>query len=186
MKWNNHINNIAAKGNRNLGFIKRNLRACTKEIKNLAYCSLVRPSLEYCSAVWDPHTTELTSKLEAVQRRAARFVLNKYERLSSVTNMLQDLHWSTLDNRRKITRLSVFNKACQGHLAIPIENLLHPVKRPTRRTHSKSYINIASSIDTYKFSFIPRTVVDWNLLPEHLVNIQKPKLFKESLKQHLK
>ena len=42
MKWNNHINNIAAKGNRNLGFIKRNLKACTKDIKQLAYFSLCK------------------------------------------------------------------------------------------------------------------------------------------------
>lgn len=184
MKWNNHIHNITAKGNRNLGFIKRNLKACTKDIKELAYCSLVRPSLEYCSAVWDPYTSELTSKLEAVQRRAARFVSNNYERQSSVTKMLQDLHWQTLSTRRKITRLSVFQKSCQGHLAIPIESLLHPVNRPTRRTHSKSFINIPTSSDTYKHAFIPRTVTDWNLLPEEIISIQKPKAFKDQLKQH--
>jgi hypothetical protein len=184
MKWNNHINCIAAKGNRNLGFVKRNLRGCTQDIKQLAYYTLVRPSLEYCGAVWDPHTADLTNKLESVQRRAARFVSNNYDWHSSVTTMLKDLNWTTLTTRRKITRLSVFQKAYQGHLAIPVESLLHPVSRPTRRTHSKSFINVAASTDTYKFSFLPRTVVNWNLLPESIIAIQDPQAFKEQLQNH--
>lgn len=185
MRWNNHVNVIAAKGNRNLGFVKRNLKACTQDIKNLAYCTLVRPSLEYCGAVWDPHTADLTSKLEAVQRRGARFVLHDYDWQSSVTRMMQQLDWKPLANRRKITRLSIFQKACQGHLAIPIENLLHPVTRPTRKTHSKAFINISTKTDIYKYSFIPRTVTEWNLLPDSIIQTQDTKAFKEQLKHHL-
>ncbi len=184
MKWNNHVNNICAKGNRNLGFVKRNLKACTQDIKNLAYCTLVRPSLEYCGAIWDPHTADLTSKLEAIQRRAARFVVNDYNWQSSVTRMMQELNWKSLTTRRKINRISVFQKACQGHLAIPTESLLHPVTRPTRRTHSKSFINISSKSDSYKYSFIPRTVADWNQLPEPIIQIQDSKAFKAALNNH--
>ena len=34
----------------------------------------MRPLLEYACSVWDPYTEENISRLEAVQRRAARFV----------------------------------------------------------------------------------------------------------------
>ena len=54
LKWNKHVNNISAKGNRSLGFIKRNLKGCTEDIKNLVYRSLVRPQLEYCAAGMGP------------------------------------------------------------------------------------------------------------------------------------
>ena len=37
--------------------------------------------------------------LEAVERRAAHFVKNDYKFTSSVTAMLQDLEWPTLDER---------------------------------------------------------------------------------------
>ena len=100
-----HVDRISAKSNRSLGFIKRNLNRCTEDIQSLAYCSLVRPSLEYCAAVWDPYTNDLIYKLEAVQRRAASFVKNNYDRQSSVTTMLKDLEWSTVADRRKITSL---------------------------------------------------------------------------------
>ena len=43
----------------------------------LLYRTLVLPHLEYCSAIWDPHTAELTSKVERVQNRAMRYILDK-------------------------------------------------------------------------------------------------------------
>ena len=172
LKWNNHINKLAAKGNRSLGFIKRNLHSCTTDIKNLAYQSLVRQTLEYSSSVWDPHTQEQIYKIEAVQRRAARFVKHDYDRFNSVTDMLKNLNWSDLATRRKVNRLSIFQKAYYGQLSIPVQTLLHPVTRSTRRNHSKSFIEVQTSRDSYKYSFLPRTVTDWNNLPENIVNLQ--------------
>ena len=133
LKWNKHVNNISAKGNMSLGFVKRNLKGCTEDIKNLAYRSLVRPQLEYCAAVWDPYTSDLINQIEAVQRRAAWFVKNDYDRRSSVSAMIDNLEWGTLAHQRKITRVTVFHKAIEGHLSIPVRNLLRPVQRSTRR-----------------------------------------------------
>ncbi len=185
LKWKKHIDHITARGNMSLGFIKRNLHSCTQDIKNLAYRSLVRPLLEYCAPVWDPHTSDLIHQLEAVQRRAARFVKKDYNRESSVTAMLQDLQWSTLAHRRKIQRLTVFHKAVEGYLSIPVRKLLHPVQRSTRRSHSKSFIELQANKDSFKYSFIPRTVTDWNNLPHHIISIQDPDSFKQQLQSIL-
>ena len=123
-------------------------------------------------------------QLEAVQWRSARFVKNNYDRQSSVTTMLKDLNWSMLAERRKIARLAVFRKAHEGHLSILVRNMLHPVTRPTRRTHNKSYIKLQPNTDTYKYSFLPRTVTEWNALPSSIVNIEEPKALKAQLKLH--
>ena len=45
-----------------------------------------------------------------VQRRTARWVLNRFERKVSVTEMLSTLKWKTLASRRTIARLSVLYK----------------------------------------------------------------------------
>ena len=45
LKWGSHIEKIVSKANRSLGFIKRNLSMCPKEIKCAAYYTLVRPQL---------------------------------------------------------------------------------------------------------------------------------------------
>ncbi|PFX32485.1 Integral membrane protein GPR180 [Stylophora pistillata] len=70
LRWNTHVDKIAKKGNSSLAFVKRNLYACSEETKRAAYVSLVRPHLEYASAVWDPYRQNQVEKLEAIQSRA--------------------------------------------------------------------------------------------------------------------
>ena len=71
-----------------LGFVRRNLYHCRPLVKETAYMSLVRPSLEYCRSVWDPRGHTNMNKLEMVQRRVARFVVNDYNKDSSVSNII--------------------------------------------------------------------------------------------------
>ncbi len=47
MKWSSHIYNTAQKANVVLHVIKRNLWNCPRDVKEVAYKSLVRPMLEY-------------------------------------------------------------------------------------------------------------------------------------------
>ena len=72
LKWNHHVQNVTTKANMTLGYIRRNIRTKHKGIHQTAYQTLVRPQLEYASPVWSPHTDNNVSKIEAVQRRAAR------------------------------------------------------------------------------------------------------------------
>ena len=95
MNWDTHINNITSKANKIIGFYRRNLLIQNTEAKTLAYKSMVRSNLEYCASVWAPHTEKLKSKLEQVQRRAARYVTNRYHNTSSVSAMLNHLQLPT-------------------------------------------------------------------------------------------
>ena len=90
-KWNSHVNNISHKANNTLGFLKRNLNINSTSVKEQAYKTLVRPTLEYACSVWDPYFTEDINKLEKVQRRAARYVTGRNNNTSSVSDMLKDL-----------------------------------------------------------------------------------------------
>ena len=45
------------------------LRVHNKDLKSVAYKTLVRPQLEYASTVWYPHHNKDINKVEAVQRR---------------------------------------------------------------------------------------------------------------------
>ena len=97
-----------------LNFIKWNLSKCSSSIKSRAYFSLVRPSLEYASLVWNPHYNTHILSIEKVQRRAIRWTLNDYNYCSSVSAiiiMLQDLNWPTLQYRHQRARLSLLQKS---------------------------------------------------------------------------
>ncbi len=186
LKWDNHINHTISKANKVLGVVRRNLHPCTAELKSTAYKSLVRPHLEYCSPVWDPSTKELITKLEAVQRKAARFACRDYSRESSVSAMLLKLNLDPLQLRRQATRLTLMYKITNSQVAIPAQKFLTPVARPTRRNNSRAYQRPRANKNCYNNSFFPKTIAEWNSLPEHLVNINTPEAFKEQVTEHLR
>ena len=78
LDWNIHINTITTNANKTLRLLRRHLRCCSPATKETAYKALVRPQMEYCSAVWDPYEKGDTETLEKVQGRAARFVKGDY------------------------------------------------------------------------------------------------------------
>lgn len=55
LRWNDHINHILASANRSLCFLKRNLKHAPAHLRTLAYTTLIRPKIEFASAIWDPH-----------------------------------------------------------------------------------------------------------------------------------
>ena len=110
LKWSAYVSMTAAKANKSLGTIQRNLWNCPKNVKEIAYTSLIRPKLEYASAAWDPFLKKDISTLERVQRKAARFSLQNYDRYASVTDMIKDLGWATLETRRRQSRLTLMYK----------------------------------------------------------------------------
>jgi len=79
-------------------------------VRLACYRSMVRPVIEYASSVWSPYTKTNIGFVEAVQRRAARFVTGNIGLTSSVTEMLQSLSWTPLEQRREILRLIMLYK----------------------------------------------------------------------------
>ena len=166
MTWDTHINETLNKANRTLGFLRRNLKISSSSIKEKAYKALVRPLLEYASAVWDPYTQKNIDKLEAIQRRAARFVLNRYHNTSSVSRLIEQLGWPSLAQRRRTTRLGTLYKIHHGLIQCPVirAKLVPPPPRQ-RRTHNQQFCLINTRTQYRGGSFLPRTVRDWNNLP---------------------
>ena len=62
----NHIETIAAKGNRTVVFLRRNFRDCTTKVKSATYTTMVCPTLEYASTAWDPYKQKDAHLLEKV------------------------------------------------------------------------------------------------------------------------
>ena len=105
LSWFPHIDNTTKNANQTLGFLKRNIRVHNKDLNLVAYKTLVRPQLEYAStSLYPQHDTKI-NKVEAVQRRAARWATRDYKYTPSVTALLKDLNLHTLDQRRIDSRL---------------------------------------------------------------------------------
>ena len=98
LSWSQQIKSVAGNGNSKLGFLRRNLKLHNMEIKSTAYRSLCRSTLEYCCSVWSPHIDDHINDIEKIQRKAERYVCNRYKREDSLTAMKTDLNgraWKT-------------------------------------------------------------------------------------------
>ncbi len=178
MKWNSHVKQVTAKGNQMLGVLRRNLKHCPTDLKSLAYTTILRPKLEYACAIWDPYTDDNIEKLERVQRRAARFVCNKYDRMASVTTMQTTLKWPSLQQRRAEARLTLFHRIVHNSVDVDSTTLMAKSNRPSRKPNQVQYRRHETEKDCYKYSFIPRTIVQWN----NINAVDDPVQFKSSLR----
>ena len=123
LELGDHISKIASKANSTLGFLRRNLKGCLSKLKEIAYFSMVRSLLEYSCPVWDPYRQGDIDKLNKIQRAAAGFVTNNYQRKSSVTALIQDLAWTYLQTTRKNFRLTTLYKILNGLIAVPASEI---------------------------------------------------------------
>ena len=83
------VTDTSSKASRTLGFLRRNLGRCPKELKRSAYFWLIRSKMEYAYAVWEPYLMKDKEIINKVQRKRARSVCNEYRRNGSVTEMLE-------------------------------------------------------------------------------------------------
>lgn len=168
--WSDHIENVCSKANRALGFLKRNLKIKSWKIKDTAYKAYVRPILEYASTIWDPHQQQHINRIESVQRRAARFVVRDFRRTSSVTDIMKRLEWRSLEERRRVARLTMLYKILHETVAVEdIKVKLTPLPERQRRGHGQQFLIPRCRTEYHLNSFLPKTISDWNALPEETV-----------------
>jgi hypothetical protein len=93
-----------------LGFVKRMSKEFNDPyVTKALYCSLVRPTLEYCSIIWSPMYECDIKRLESVQKQFLIFALrslpwdNRSFQRPPYTSRLQLLTMKTLQSRRLLT-----------------------------------------------------------------------------------
>ena len=141
---------------------------------------LVRSNLEYCGTIWDLYFRTDINKLNQIQRRAARFVQKDYGYQSSVTDMLRELGWDSLESRTE-ARLTLFHKIVYGGVKVDPTDYLIPGDSRTRRNNELSYTQIQAQTTSFANSFFVRTIPEWNKLPNDIVYIQDTVKFRDSL-----
>ena len=172
LRWSEHCRNISNSATRVLNTVRRTLHPCTlgwREEK--AYKALVRPKLEYSAPAWNPYTKQDVSRIEQVQRNAARFVTGDYAS-QSVSKIVHSLGWKSLEHRRRLASIVFFHKIFHSHLKI---NLPHPMSVTSR--NSSHLIQPSTRTDAFKYSFYPRSIRLLNMLPSELRLLKDPDKF---------
>ena len=166
------------KCNSTLSFIRRNLNKAPKYVKEKCYTTLVRPSIEYASPVWDPHHQIHKENIEKVQKRAARFVTGNYKmETGNSKRNLDNLNWPPLEERRLKTKLTLFQKARLKLIDIPTDHLEFQKRQTRRGGDGLNYQRVFSNIDAHFNSFYPQATHLWNQLPSDVKECQDINIF---------
>ena len=136
---------------------------------------MVRPIREYGSACWDPCKERQINALDRVQKKATQF-----------TNHTKDFEWENLAQRRMIARLCALFKAYSGERAW--KALRDRLRRPyylRRVDHVQKIRDRKQRMDIGKYSFVNRTIKNWNQLPAESLGTFpcKPKIFRNRVRK---
>ena len=76
LKFDKHINNKIKTAYQMSGIVKINFIYLTPDSFVVLYKTMICSHLEYAVSVWNPHHQSLIEKLEKVQKRATKLVIN--------------------------------------------------------------------------------------------------------------
>lgn len=172
-----------AKSRNALWSLRRRIHSTTPEIKILAYKTLIRPILEYAKIIWDPYTVTNKSKLDKIQRLALRFFYNKYRRHDSPSELNKIANLPSLESRTSLERLKFLFLVIHDLVSIN-KNEYFSIQPDTyfRHRHSMYIPPPLVFIDSFKFSFFPRAINEWNGLPDTIVKLSSISEFQEKVK----
>ena len=146
-------------------FYRRFYRNSSSSTLLKLYLSHIRPHLEYCSAVWDPHHKRDITELEKVQKYALKVCMKSWD--TSYEDLLTTSNIPSLELRRKQ------NSVC--HLFKIINGLTDYPSPPT--SLQEFYYNSRSAGSNvltvpkfrtchYQHTFFPSAIAKWNRLPK--------------------
>jgi len=98
------------------------------------YKALVRPLLEYCTAVWSPHYIKDKEKLEKIQHRFSKLIPELRD--LPYENRIERLGLWTLEESRNRADLIEVYKMHRGLSKVSFELFFEPNKNSRTRGHS--------------------------------------------------
>ena len=138
---------------------------------------LIEPHFDYCSAVWDGLTQQLSEKLQKHENRAIR-VITKSSYDTSFRFLLNSLGWDNLSARRAKERANLMYKCTNNLVSAYLCNLFTPRTPNYYFRNAKKKKTIRT--DYLKRSFSYSGALLWNNLPEEIRTSKSLGLFKRS------
>ena len=185
LKWSPQITNIVSKANQMLGFLRRNCIHLTDlKCRRSLYLALVRAHLCYGSELWAPQSTSKDLlRIESVQRRASKYVLQDYH--SSYADRLKLLNLLPISYWYEMKDIICFYKIKSGLYDLNPEGYIdHPTHHLTRFSSTNCYRPNLCRTAYFRSSFFNRIVPLWNNLPEDLKSSTSTATLKYKLKNY--
>ena len=186
--WHAHISNITSSASKVLGTMKMLKFKLKRTTLNQIYISYLRPILEYASIIWDNCTTYEKELLEKLQYDAARAVTG-LTRSVSINNLINEIGWVSLSDRRKLQKLVLIFKYKNGDLPSYLNDLMPEMVRDNNTYNLRNqldYATVARRLEIYSKSVLPSSIKLWNDLDIETRNSDTLFSFKSKLRRLFK
>lgn len=185
LDWIKQINNVKRKALnviRNLHRI-RHIIPVTQKIQ--LYNALVTPHFTYADVVWGGCGKTNSRRLQTAQNFALRTIMNR-KKSDSATEILQELKFLNLSEKRQIHEAVFINKAMQFKLSknITEEYMKYQPTSDTRYAESGKLTVPKHRTAKFENSPLYRTMKTWNQIPDHIAKENLP-AFKNQYQKYL-
>eukprot|EP00745_Piridium_sociabile_P026666 TRINITY_DN4257_c0_g1_i3.p1 TRINITY_DN4257_c0_g1~~TRINITY_DN4257_c0_g1_i3.p1 ORF type:complete len:110 (+),score=21.45 TRINITY_DN4257_c0_g1_i3:1278-1607(+) len=98
--------------------------------------------------------------------------------------MIQELNWPTLQQRRQRARLTMLFKLRQEQISMQVlSHKLIPPPMRQRRSNNQQFSQIMCRTTYRQAGFLPRTIKEWNTLPQDTVDAKTTDTFASRVTQ---
>ena len=203
LTWTEHTNFLYSRANQRLGMLKRNCNFVSNLRKRRAlYLTQVRSQFEHCPIIWRPSSKTSMEKLESIQKRGFKWILQMYTGFSSKIfyyHTCKQLDILPISTRFDLKDLTYFHSIFYGFSKVKFPSYLSRFQGSSLRKchldklcmqssiHPKVPQNLEIEIPTTGISnsFFYRTHSAWNRLPFKIRSIESQTLFKSAITKHL-
>lgn len=179
LKSSNQCLKAYASANKILGMINRTIVNKNSDIMLKLYKSLVRPNMEYCTAVWSPYYVKDKELIEKIQHRFTKMIIEVKH--LSYADRLRKLDLWSLEERRNRSDLIEVYKMLHGLTSISHEKFFEIAIDKRTRGHSMTLIKHRFETKIRQQFFSERVVNRWNSLDNDTVTASSLNSFKTRL-----
>ena len=186
--WHDQVKETCKKVSSKLFILKNLKRVLSKEMLQKVYLSCIQPYTEYGCTVWGNCSSGLKNKIQRLQNRAARIILNNfdYENFNGI-DLVKSLNWLSFEERFKYLTCVLVYKAIHGLAPNYLCDSIILDKDITDR-HTRSADEMHAHVPKFKTEYFHKSFSitgpqTWNSLPSALRNASKLSTFKKECKK---
>jgi len=156
-----------ANANKILGMINRTIVTKNSHIMTKLYKSMVRPHMEYCTAIWPPYYVKDKELIEKLQHRYTKMI-TEVKHLSYADRLLKLGLW-TLEERRNRSVLIEVCKLLHSLTTISYDTFFELATDKRTRCHSLTLVKHRFATVVRQSFFSERVINRWNALDDDTV-----------------
>ena len=182
-----HVANVLTTCSNRLAFLYRNSSFLDQHCRKILCSALIQPHIDYCCSSWfSGLTVALKNRLDVIQRKMIRFILNMDFRQHVGLKELCQFSWLSVPDRVKYFKLLHIFRI--RHSLAPrylMSNFKAVSDAHTHNTRGSSFnYSISKELSLSPSTFSYTAIKAWNSLPNSLKSIDNLALFKRRLKEY--